>query len=138
MTNKKDENSELLTKLISTVQKKNDKEKVNDSVKSKQARVIGVDDETHKVFVYFLDDIEEKEYKFLNKTGEVIGVGDTVKVFYTSNSAKGWIGERCGEPRYDGGYSLEPITSININSNIDYSVYTNAGIERYVGIFEGE
>ena len=60
MTNKKDENSELLTKLISTVQKKNDKEKVNDSVKSKQARVIGVDDETHKVFVYFLDDIEEK------------------------------------------------------------------------------
>lgn len=98
MTNKKDENSELLTKLISTVQKKNDKEKVNDSVKSKQARVIGVDDETHKVFVYFLDDIEEKEYKFLNKTGEVIGVGDTVKVFYTSNSAKGWIGERCGEP----------------------------------------
>ena len=65
-------------------------------------------------------------------------VGDTVKVFYTSNSAKGWIGERCGEPRYDGGYSLEPITSITINSNIDYSVHTNAGIERYVGIFEGE
>lgn len=64
MTNKKDENSELLTKLISTVQKKNDKEKVNDSVKSKQARVIGVDDETHKVFVYFLDDIEEKSINF--------------------------------------------------------------------------
>ena len=40
MTNKKDENSELLTKLISTVQKKNDKEKVNDSVKSEIQRMI--------------------------------------------------------------------------------------------------
>ena len=55
MADNRDENSELLTELISTVQKKNDKEKVDDSVKSKQARVIGVDDETHKVFVYFLE-----------------------------------------------------------------------------------
>ena len=100
--NIKDENSELLSELISTVQKKNDSEKVDNSVKSKQARAIGVDDETHKVFVYFLDDIEEKEYTFLNKTGEIISVGDTVKVFYTSNPAKGWIGERCGEPNIKG------------------------------------
>lgn len=98
MANKKDENSELLAELISTVQKENDSKKVDNSVKSKQARVIGVDDETYKVFVYFLDDIEEKEYTFLNKTGEVINTDDTVKVFYTSNPAKGWIAERGGVP----------------------------------------
>lgn len=98
MADNRDENSELLAELISTVQKKNDKEKVDDSVKSKQARVIAVDDETYKVFVYFLDDIEEKEYTFYNKTGEIINVGDTVKVFYTSNPAKGWIGSKSGQP----------------------------------------
>lgn len=138
MADNRDENSELLAELISTVQKKNDSGKVDNSVKSKPAKVIGVDDETYRVYAHFLDDTEEKEYTFSNKTGEVISVGDTVKVFYTSNPAKGWIGERCGEPKYGGVYSLEPITSITINSNVDYSVHTNAGIERYVGIFEGE
>lgn len=98
MADNRDENSELLTELISTVQKKNDSEKIDNSIKSKQARVIAVDDETYKVFVYFLDDIEEKEYTFYNKTGEIINVGDTVKVFYTSNPAKGWIGNKNGEP----------------------------------------
>lgn len=98
MADNRDENSELLTELISTVQKKNDKEKVDDSVKGKQARAIGVDNDTYTVYAYFLDDIEEKEYTFYNKTGEVINVGDTVKVFYTSNPAKGWIGARNGEP----------------------------------------
>jgi hypothetical protein len=136
----RDENSELLTELISTVQKKNDKEKVNDSVKSKQARVIGVDDETHKVFVYFLDDIEEKEYKFLNKTREVIGVGDTVKVFYTSNSAKGWIGERCGEPNvkeielYGGeGVGRHPSWDKTSEYFNDYSLDKNGDPVNFVG-----
>lgn len=95
--NIKDENPELLKELISSVQKKNDGE-VDNSIKSKPAKVIGVDDETYKVYVYFLDDTEQKEYTFLNKTGEIISEGDNVKVFYTSNPAKGWIGERCGEP----------------------------------------
>ena len=102
MADNRDENSELLTELISTVQKKNDSEKIDNSIKSKQARVIAVDDETYKVFVYFLDDIEEKEYTFYNKTGEIINTGDTVKVFYTSNPAKGWIGNKNGEPNVQG------------------------------------
>jgi hypothetical protein len=107
-------------------------------LRQRAAVVTEYDNNTLKAFVYFVDDENKTQYTFFNKTGELLSSGDSVKVFYTSNPAKGWIGERCGEPRYDGGYSLEPITSITINSNIDYSVHTNAGIERYIGIFEGE
>ena len=136
MTNKKDENSELLTKLISTVQKKNDSKKVDNSVKSKQARVIGVDDETYKVFVYFLDDIEEKEYTFLNKTGEVINTDDTVKVFYTSNPAKGWIAERGGVPNIvmsESGVGKHPSWDETSEYFNDYSLDKNGDPINFVG-----
>ena len=92
------DNVDLLKQIVTTVQKKNDKEQVNDTIKTKPAKVIGVDDETHKVFVYFLEDTEQKEYTFYNKSGEILSEGDTVKVFYTTNVAKGWIGARNGEP----------------------------------------
>lgn len=108
------------------------------AVKTKNGVVVSYDDSAHCAVVNFPEEGNSATYSFYNKTPEVLDAGDTVRVFYTNNLARGWIGERCGEPRYDGGYSLEPITSITINSNIDYSVHTNAGIERYVGIFEGE
>lgn len=93
-----DENVGLLRQLVTTVQKKNDKEKVDNSIKMKPAKVIGVDEDTHKVFVYFIDDIEQNAYTFYNKSGEILTEGDNVRVYYTSNPAKGWIGARCGEP----------------------------------------
>ena len=136
MANKKDENSELLAELISTVQKKNDSKKVDNSVKSKQARVIGVDDETYKVFVYFLDDIEEKEYTFLNKTGEVINTDDTVKVFYTSNPAKGWIAERGGVPNIvmsESGVGKHPSWDETSEYFNDYSLDKNGDPINFVG-----
>ena len=136
MANKKDENSELLAELISTVQKKNDSKKVDNSVKSKQARVIGVDDETYKVFVYFLDDIEEKEYTFLNKTGEVINTDDTVKVFYTSNPAKGWIAERGGVPNIvmsESGVGTHPSWDETSEYFNDYSLDKNGDPINFVG-----
>ena len=108
------------------------------AVKTKNGVVVSYDDSAHCAVVNFPEEGSGATYLFYNKTPEVLDAGDTVRVFYTNNLARGWIGERCGEPRYDGGYSLEPITSITINSNIDYSVHTNAGIVRYVGIFEGE
>ena len=107
-------------------------------VRQRGAVVTEYDDDSKKAFVYFIDDESQTQYTFYNKTNELLSSGDNVKVYYVTNIAKGWIGERCGEPKYGGVYSLEPITSITINSNVDYSVYTNAGIERYVGIFEGE
>lgn len=96
-----DENVGLLKQLVTTVQKKNDKEKVDNSIKMKPAKVIGVDEDTYKVFVYFIDDIEQNAYTFYNKSGEVLTEGDNVKVYYTTNPAKGWIGARCGETVVD-------------------------------------
>ena len=93
-----DENVGLLKQLVTTVQKKNDKEKVDNSIKMKPAKVIGIDEDTYKVFAYFIDDTEQNVYTFYNKSGEVLTEGDNVKVYYTTNPAKGWIGARCGEP----------------------------------------
>lgn len=96
-----DENVGLLRQLVTTVQKKNDKEKVDNSIKMKPAKVIGVDEDTYKVFVYFIDDTEQNAYTFYNKSGEVLTEGDNVRVYYTTNPAKGWIGARCGETVVD-------------------------------------
>ena len=150
----KDKNSDLLKELISSVQKKNDINKTKDAVKSKQARVIGVDNETYKVVVYFLDDIEQREYTFYNKTGEIINTGDTVKVFYTSNPAKGWIAKRNGEPNIKettvyGGEGVgrpspwdntsEYFNCYNINSynNIPYNVAGKQGEIEYYATAKG-
>ena len=106
-----DENVGLLKQLVTTVQKKNDKEKVDNSIKMKPAKVIGVDEDTYKVFVYFIDDIEQNAYTFYNKSGEVLSEGDNVRVYYTTNPAKGWIGARCGEPSIKEFENTENSTS---------------------------
>lgn len=93
-----DNNVELLKKAFTAIQKKNDKEKSNNLINIKPAKVIGVDNDAHRVFVYFLDDTEQQQYTFYNKSGENISAGDTVKVFYTTNPAKGWVGARTGLP----------------------------------------
>lgn len=93
-----DNNVELLKQAFTAIQKKNDKEKTDNSINMKPAKVIGTDDSTHKVFAYFLDDAEQQQYTFYNKSGENISEGDTVKIFYTTNPAKGWVGARAGEP----------------------------------------
>ena len=109
-----DENVGLLKQLVTTVQKKNDKEKVDNSIKMKLAKVIGVDEDTYKVFVYFIDDIEQNAYTFYNKSGEVLSEGDNVRVYYTTNPAKGWIGARCGETNIkqfeNAGNGILPLT----------------------------
>lgn len=136
MADNRDENSELLAELISTVQKKNDNEKIDNSVKSKSAKVLAVDDETYKVFVYFLDDIKEKEYTFLNKTGEVINAGDTVKIFYTSNPARGWIAERGGVPNIvmsESGVGKHPSWDETSEYFNDYSLDKNGDPVNFVG-----
>ena len=107
-----DENVGLLKQLVTTVQKKNDKEKVDNSIKMKPAKVIGVDEDTYKVFAYFIDDTEQNAYTFYNKSGEVLTEGDNVRVYYTTNPAKGWIGLKSGATIGDG---------ITINNNNTYT-----------------
>lgn len=120
-----DENVGLLKQLVTTVQKKNDKEKVDNSIKMKPAKVIGVDEDTYKVFVYFIDDIEQNAYTFYNKSGEVLSEGDNVRVYYTTNPAKGWIGARCGEPNIKEFENVENPTS----ALTEYEYLTDASVK---------
>lgn len=105
-------------------------------IKQRLAKVIEVDTDSQKVYVYFVDDENQTQYVYYNKTNEIITSGDNVKVFYTSDIIKGWIGARCGDPVKNDILPLEPIVSITINSDIDYTVLTNSGKERYIGILE--
>lgn len=114
-----DENVGLLKQLVTTVQKKNDKEKVDNSIKMKPAKVIGVDEDTYKVFAYFIDDTEQNAYTFYNKSGEVLSEGDNVRVYYTTNPAKGWIGARCGETNIKEIKQIIPYASKHIYNSTD-------------------
>lgn len=105
-------------------------------IKQRLAKIIDVDDDTQKVYLYFIDDKNQTQYAYYNKTGEILSEGDFVKVFYTSDIIKGWIGERSGEPTKREAYSLEPIVAITINSDVDYMISTNAGVEKYIAQFE--
>lgn len=78
-------------------------------IKQRLAVVIDINEDTNKAFVYFIDDEKQTRYSFYNKSGENLEEGDTVKVFYTTNVAKGWIGERNGSPNINN----------NNNSNSD-------------------
>lgn len=67
-------------------------------VKQRMAIVTAVDNDTQKVYVYFVDDESQTQYVYYNKTGETISEGDNVRVFYTSDIIKGWIGNKSGQP----------------------------------------
>ena len=67
-------------------------------VRQRGAVVTEYDNDSKKAFVYFIDDESQTQYTFYNKTNELLSSGDNVKVYYVTNIAKGWIGERCGEP----------------------------------------
>lgn len=113
-----DNSCELLEKVISSVQRKNDKDKTKDSLLAKQAKVVGYDSEAHKAVIYFLDDIYQVNYTVYNKTGEILSEGDSVKVYYTTNPAKGWIGLRLGEPNIKEVKQIIPYSSHSfVNGN---------------------
>ena len=105
-------------------------------IKTRVGQVIEYDSDTHKTYVVFPDDVTQQTHLYYNKTNEYLEEGDQVKVFYTTNVDRGWIGLRLGEPNITMGGSLEPITAITINSDTDYVVSTNAGIEKYIAVFE--
>ena len=132
----KDKTADLLKKIISKMQKKKEQESriENNTIMVKPAKVI--DSNGQNVNIYFLDDKNQTIYTLYNKTGETLNENDDVKVYYTSNPAKGWIGMKCGETVYDNTSGLEPIVAITINSDTDYMISTNAGVEKYEASFE--
>lgn len=94
-------NFDLLEKAITLIKNKNDKQKPDTQLKCRAARVVSYDNKTFQAIVCFIDDNQNNEYALINKTNEKLSENDTVKVFYTTNVAKGWIGARMGEPVID-------------------------------------
>lgn len=84
----------FIEKIVNAIMKKRfDSENL---MRVKPAVVIGCDEKSGKTSVYMLDDDSKKPYNLLNKTGEILVEGDNVKVYYTKNIAKGYIGMRVG------------------------------------------
>ncbi len=89
-------NFDLLEKAITLINNKNDKQKPDTQLKCRAARVVSYDERTFQAIVCFIDDNQNNEYALINKTNEKLSENDTVKVYYTANVAKGWIGARMG------------------------------------------
>lgn len=89
---------ELMGQAIDVACKKSVSELTDNNIRTKTANVVTYDKDTFIATIYFIDDNNKNEYAIYNKSGEILSKGDTVKVYYTTNVAKGWIGTRMGEP----------------------------------------
>lgn len=67
-------------------------------VKVKIGVVLSYDSNNGSAVVNFPEDGDNSQFSYYNKTSEALSEGDNVKIYYTTNPAKGWIGARCGEP----------------------------------------
>lgn len=93
-----DRNASELIGLIDSRAKKVFSEENKASLKTKIGSVVSYDDTNYTAVVSFPEEGENSSYTYYNKTSEVLTAGDTVRVYYTSNLAAGWIGARGGEP----------------------------------------
>ena len=72
--------------------------KQNTLIKTRVGQVAEYDSDSHKAYVIFPDDNKQQTHLYYNKTNEELKAGDQVRIFYTTNIDKGWIGLRLGEP----------------------------------------
>lgn len=98
-------NVALLKNVINTAQNKYDRDNADNHIlRCKNATVIWYQPMTLITCVRFCGDKNENEYCMLNHSHAYLNPGDQVKVFYTTNAAKGWIMVRCGKPNYLNEY----------------------------------
>ena len=57
--------------------------------------------------VRFCEDKNKNEYHLYNRCGAYLAPGDQVKVYYTTNAAKGWIAVRNGVPNFLNEYGQD-------------------------------
>lgn len=100
-----DGNVEMLRKAIDITQNKNNEENADNYIlRCKNAVVIWYQPMTLIACVRFCEDKNENEYHLYNRCCAFLAPGDQVKVYYTTNAAKGWIAVRCGKPNYLNEY----------------------------------
>ncbi len=94
------EAAEMLDKVISTEVEKIISSRTDRGLKSIPAKVISYDEDNRSVVVSFIESEDDNEYVMFNRCGERLSENDLVRVYYSSNPAKGWVGARMGEPDY--------------------------------------
>ncbi len=107
-----------LIDLIDSRSKKAIEAETKRSVKTKNGIVVSYDDTAYSAVVSFPEDGNNVLNTYYNKTGEILSEGDNVKVYYTTNPAKGWIGLRLGEPHIKEVKQIIPYSSHSfVNGN---------------------
>lgn len=87
-----------------TQNKYNEDNADNYILRCKNAVVIWYQPMTLIACIRFCEDKNENEYHLYNRCHAFLAPGDQVKVFYTTNAAKGWIMVRCGKPNFLNEY----------------------------------
>ncbi|MCM1277292.1 MAG: hypothetical protein NC299_18360 [Lachnospiraceae bacterium] len=93
---------------MNSTQNKYDEENADNYIlRAKSAVVIWYQPMTLIACVRFCEDKNENEYHLYNRCCAFLSPGDIVKVFYTTNAAKGWIMVRFGKPNYLNEYGQQ-------------------------------
>lgn len=100
-----EEITQLIIDTMNTVKNKHDNDnRDNYILRVKNAIVIWYQPMTLITCVRFVEDKNQNEYHLYNCCHAFLSAGDEVKVFYTTNAAKGWIMARCGKPNFMNEY----------------------------------
>ncbi len=96
---------ELVRSVLNSAQNQYDKENADNYIlRCKNAEVIWYQPMRLIACIRFLEDKNKNEYHLYNRCGAYLYPGDEVKVYYTTNAAKGWIAVRNGVPNYLNEY----------------------------------
>lgn len=96
---------ELVRDILNSSQNWYNKENADNYIlRCKNAEVIWYQPMKCIACIRFLEDKNKNEYHLYNRCGAYLAPGDEVKVYYTTNAAKGWIAVRNGVPNYLNEY----------------------------------
>ena len=96
---------DYMKKVVDAMQNKYDEDNADNYIlRCKNAVVIWYQPHTLIACIRFCEDKNQNEYHLYNRCFAYLAPGDTVKVYYTTNAAKGWIAVRCGKPNFLNEY----------------------------------
>lgn len=96
---------ELIRNVLNSAQGNYNKVNADNYIlRCKNAEVLWYQPTTLIACVCFLEDKNKNEYHLYNRCGAFLAPGDQVKVYYTTNAAKGWIAVRNGVPNFMNEY----------------------------------
>ncbi len=112
----------LLKDAINRTQDKHDKDNADNYIlRCKNAVVIWYQPYTLIACIRFCEDKNNNEYHLYNRCGAYLSPGDNVKVYYTTNAAKGWIAVRSGKPNFLNEYGQRIDNIRNCCDDVDDS-----------------